>query len=454
MGACCRRLFWRRLQCGRRLSAAARSIIVWREVIYYERGSATDSISDQELREGLFEGVRALGARRRVLALPPDFTRFHSRAGRITELAWEYFGAALTDVLPATGTHFEVSDEEKATMFGKVPRELFRVHKWKEGLETLGRVPASFIREVSEGALDFDWPAQVDRLIARGGHDLVLSIGQVVPHEVVGMAGHMKNVLIGAGGAEAINKSHYLGAVYGMERMMGRADTPVRAVLDRAAELFASRLPIVHVLTVLSRGPDGALQLRGLFIGDDRQTFTRAAALAREVNVQLLEEPLQKVVAYLDPREYKSTWLGNKSIYRTRMAIADGGELVVLAPGVRQFGEDPGIDVLIRKYGYFPTPRILQLVKENRDLQENLSVAAHLIHGSSEERFTITYCPSGLTREQVERAAFRWGDLGAMTARYDPARLADGWNELPDGERVYFISNPATGLWASRSRFG
>ena len=195
------------------------------------------------------------------------------------------------------------------------------------------------------------------------------------------------------------------------------------------------------------------LAATGLFVGDDRQTFTRAAALAREVNVQLLDEPLKKVVVFLDPREFKSTWLGNKAIYRTRMAIADGGELVVLAPGVRQFGEDPGIDAIIRKYGYFPTPRILRLVEDNPDLQRNLSVAAHLIHGSPEERFTVTYCPAGLTAEQVTHAGYRWGDLAVMSARYDPSTLRDGWNELSDRERVYFISNPATGLWAVRSRF-
>jgi nickel-dependent lactate racemase len=390
------------------------------DVIFYARGSTLDVISDDELREGLFQALRALGPRRRVLAVPPDFTRFHSRAGRITELAWEHYGTSLTDVLPATGTHFEVSAEEKKRMFGTVPAELFRVHRWKQDLETLGRVSGDFIRQVSEGVLAFDWPAQVDRLIARGGHDLILSIGQVVPHEVVGMAGHMKNIFIGAGGAEAINKSHYLGAVYGMERMMGRAETPVRAVLDQAAAQFASRLPIVHVLTVVGRERDGSLALKGLFVGDDREAFTQAAALARQVNVQLLDEPLKKVVVFLDPGEFRSTWLGNKSIYRTRMAIADGGELIVLAPGVRRFGEDPGIDALIARYGYFTTPRILRLVEENRDLQENLSVAAHLIHGSPEERFTVTYCPAGLTREQVEKAGFRYGEIASLSARYDP----------------------------------
>ncbi len=422
-------------------------------MIFYARGSKHETISDDELREGVFEALRALGPRRRVLVVPPDFTRLHSRAGRITELAWEHYGTALTDVLPATGTHFEMTDAEKQEMFGRVPLGLFRVHRWKQGLETLGRVPVDFIQRVSEGKLSFDWPAQVDLLIVRGGHDLILSIGQVVPHEVVGMAGHMKNIFIGAGGAEGINKSHYLGAVYGMERMMGRAETPVRAVLDEAAARFASRLPLVHVLTVVGRESGGTLALKGLFVGDDREVFTRAAALAREVNVQLLDEPLAKVVVFLDPGEFKSTWLGNKSIYRTRMAIADNGELIVLAPGVGRFGEDAGIDALIRKYGYFTTPRILQLVEENRDLQQNLSVAAHLIHGSSEERFAITYCPSGLTREEVEKAGFRYGDLATMSARYDPRVLRDGWNELRDGERIFYISNPATGLWASRARF-
>ena len=421
-------------------------------MLYYARGSKRGILSDADLRSGLSEALKKLGKRSRVLAVPPDFTRFHSLGGRVTELVWEYYGDALTDVLPALGTHFALTDEERETMFAKVPKQLFRVHKWKEDLETLGRLPGEFIREVSEGRLSYDWPAQVDRLLVTGRHDLILSIGQVVPHEVVGMAGYNKNIFIGTGGREAINKSHYLGAVYGMERMMGRADTPVRRVLNSASERFARQLPIVYAQTVVGREPDGSLALKGFFVGDDHEVFHRAAELSLEVNFTMMEEPLSKVVVYLKPGEFKSTWLGNKSIYRTRMAIADKGELIVLAPGVKQFGEDPTIDALIRKYGYFTTPRILKLVEENSDLQENLSVAAHLIHGSSEERFTITYCPAGLTKEQVERAGFRYGDLGRMSMRYDPKILKDGWNTA-GGERIFYISNPAIGLWSSRDRF-
>jgi hypothetical protein len=193
--------------------------------------------------------------------------------------------------------------------------------------------------------------------------------------------------------------------------------------------------------------------LRGLFIGDDEECFRRAAALSIEVNIELLGEPLPKVVVFLDPREYKSTWLGNKSIYRTRMAIADGGELIVLAPGVARFGEDPEVDALIRKYGYSGTPKILDLVEREEDLRLNLCAAAHLIHGSSEGRFQITYCPGRLTKREVEGANFRFADLGAMTKRYNPDHLTDGWNTTQDGERIFYISNPALGLWATRARF-
>ena len=422
-------------------------------MIYYWRGSEREVITDDALRAGLSEALGKLGKRDRVLAVPPDITRFHSRAGRITEMVADYYGQALCDVLPATGTHFALTDEERQRMFGGVPRQLFRVHRWKENLETLGRVPAGFIHEVSEGKLSFDWPAQIDSLLVRGGHDLILSIGQVVPHEVVGMAGYNKNILIGTGGLEAIHKSHYLGAVYGMERMMGRTKTPVRAVLDYATDHFTKGLPIVYVLTVVGRERDGSLALKGLYVGDDIEVFSRAAALSISVNLTQVEVPLARVVVYLDPQEFKSTWLGNKAIYRTRMAIADGGELVVLAPGVRQFGEDPGIDALIRKYGYFTTPRILQLVEQNEDLRDSLGVAAHLIHGSSEERFTVTYCPGGLTKAEVEKAGFRYAPMQGMIQRYNPAVLRDGWNDLPGGERIYYVSNPAVGLWASRGRF-
>ena len=326
------------------------------------------------------------------------------------------------------------------------------MHNWRTDIETLGEVPAEFIHEQSEGKLNYAWPAQVNRLISQGGFDLILSIGQVVPHEVIGMANYNKNILIGTGGREGINRSHYLGAVYGMERIMGRAHTPVRNVLNYASDHFLRNLPIVYVLTVVGRRADGGLAVRGLFIGDDVECFALAAELSLKVNFEMLDEPIQKAVVYLDPQEFHSTWLGNKAVYRTRMALADGAELIILAPGVKEFGEDKTIDGLIRKYGYRGTPATLEAVEANADLAADLSAAAHLIHGSSEGRFNITWCPGHLSKQEVEGVGFGYGDLGSMLASYDPEKLTDGYNQV-GGEEIFFISNPGLGLWAHRDRF-
>jgi len=423
------------------------------DMIYFEKGAPDMELTDQELRGGLVEALTKIGARKKVLAIPPDITRYHSMAGRLTEMAWEYYGERLTDVLPAVGTHMAMSVEETGRMFGKLPRSLIRVHDWRHELVTLGEVPSSFVKEVSEGRVSYPWPAQVNRLLVEGHHDLILSIGQVVPHEVIGMANYNKNILVGTGGKEGINKSHFLGAAYGMERIMGRAVTPVRSVLNYAWEHFAADMPVLFIQTVIGRNAGGDLVVRGLFIGDDEACFIKAAALSLKVNFQMLDEPLRKVVVYLDPGEYKSTWLGNKSIYRTRMAIADGGELVVLAPGLKVFGEDREIDRLIRNFGYLSTGEILEAVEKERGLQDNLSAAAHLIHGSTEGRFRVTYCPGHLTRQEIESVNYAYVELRKMISRYDPHRLKEGLNSMPDGEQIYFISNPALGLWSWKEKF-
>jgi len=420
--------------------------------LYLAQGSPNLAISSMDMRSLLFEALGKLGDRRHVLAVPPDLTRRESRTGELTRHAYDYYGSRLEAILPALGTHAAMSPTQLTSMFGKIPHELFRIHNWRTDTETLGEVPATFIHEQSEGRLNYSWPAQVNRLIRRGGFDLVLSLGQVVPHEVSGMANYNKNILIGAGGRDSINRSHYLGAVYGMERIMGRAENPVRCVLNYASDHFLRQIPIVYVLTVVGDDGNGSLALRGLFIGDDVECYRRASDLSLEVNFQMLDQPIRKAVVYLDPGEYHSTWLGNKAVYRTRMALADGAELIVLAPGVKEFGEDRGIDRLIRKYGYRGTARTLASVEANSDLAGDLSAAAHLIHGSSEGRFLITWCPGHLTREEVEGVGFAYGDLKKMLARYDPARLQQGEN-LVDGEEIFFTANPGLGLWAYRGRF-
>ena len=426
-------------------------------MVYFEKGSANSSFSSEDLKNGLFAALEKIGAKQKVLAIPPDQTRLPSRAGEITEMAWEYYGENLTDILPALGTHTPMTDAQISHMFGKTSRQLFRDHDWRNDVLTLGYVPGQFIKEVSEGVVDYDWPVQVNRLLVEGGFDLILSIGQVVPHEVVGMANYNKNIFVGTGGAEGINKSHFIGAAYGMEKMMGRADTPVRKIFNYASEHFAANLPIVYVQTVVGLNKHGKLQTYGLFIGDDFEVFDKAAKLSLQVNFEMVEKPLKKVVVWLDPSEFKSTWLGNKSIYRTRMALADGGELIVFAPALKEFGEDKTIDQLIRKYGYIGTPKTLEAVRNNDDLKNNLGAAAHLIHGSSEGRFSVTYCPGkeawNLSRQEIESVGFKYADIDEMMAKYNLENLKDGFNTMVDGEEIFYISNPAIGLWAYKDRF-
>jgi nickel-dependent lactate racemase len=419
--------------------------------LFCKVGSVDTDLSPRQLKDLLTEGLAKLGERNSVLAVPPDQSREHSRAGELTVYAGQYYGDRLKAILPALGTHTAMRQDQLEHMFPGVPLDLFRVHNWRTDIETLGEVPSDFIRDQSEGKLSYAWPAQVNRLISQGGFDLILSIGQVVPHEVIGMANYTKNILIGTGGRESINRSHYLGAVYGMERIMGRADNPVRNVLSYASDHFLRHLPIVYVLTVVGRRADGGLAVRGLFIGDDIECFHLAAELSLKVNFEIVDQPIRKAVVYLDPHEFHSTWLGNKAVYRTRMALADNAELIILAPGVKEFGEDKTIDLLIRKYGYRGTPATLEAVETNTDIAGDLSAAAHLIHGSSEGRFTITWCPGHLTKEEIEGVGFNYGNLGAMLQRYDPKKLKDDYNTI-DGDEIFFISNPGLGLWAHRSR--
>ena len=421
-------------------------------MIYFKSGSENTVLDSKDLEVGIVSSLEKIGARRKVLVVPPDCTRFHSRAGELTSYIYKYYKDNLKDILPALGTHSPVTDLQLGEMFRGIPKSLFRIHDWRKDVVTIGTVPAEYISEITNGALNYSWPAQINNLVFNGGHDLILSVGQVVPHEVIGMANYNKNILIGTGGPESINKSHFLGAVYGMERIMGKADNPVRSLLNYAAEMFLNHLPIIYVHTVIGRNDTGKLVVRGLFIGDDAEVFSLASELSLKVNFNILENPLKKVVVYLDPAEYKSTWLGNKSIYRTRMAMADNGELIILAPGLKEFGEDKEIDRLIRKYGYRGTPETLRSLKGNEELNKNLSAAAHLIHGSSEGRFKITYCPGILTQREIESVNFQYHDLKDMIKKYNTKNLKDGFNMINDNDEIFYISNPALGLWASKER--
>ncbi len=415
--------------------------------LYYANGGENHSLTTADLRDALESTFKQRGKPERALLLPPDATRLFSRAGELTVLSRDLLGDRVTDIMPALGTHSPMKPDQLDHMFPGIPHDLFRPHRWREDVVTLGTVPAEFVSNVTGGRYNQPWKAQVNKMLRDGGHDLIFSLGQVVPHEVIGMANYNKNVFVGTGGQEGINESHFLSAVYGIEQTLGRANTPLRQILNHAQDEFCKELPLLYALTVIQQMPDGTLHTRGLFIGDDHDTFFQAAELAEKVNITDLDRAPQHVVAYLDPSEFKSTWLGNKAIYRTRLAIADGGRLTVLGPAVEEFGEDAEIDRLIRKYGYRTKAEILQLVEENDDLAANPSAAAHLVHGSHENRFEVIYGAGKLSADEIASVNYTPGDINALMQRYDVSKLSDGWHTDVDGTEFYFIQNPALGLW-------
>ncbi|QDT03633.1 hypothetical protein K227x_20170 [Rubripirellula lacrimiformis] len=414
---------------------------------YYANGSESHSLTSDDLRDALKQVFAQIGPKKKVLLLPPDQTRLFSRAGELTVQCCELLGDAVTDIMPALGTHDEMEPDQLDHMFPGVPHHLFRPHRWRDDVVTLGEVPASYVHDVTGGLYDKPWKAQVNKMLVDGGHDLIFSLGQVVPHEVIGMANYNKNVFVGTGGVEGINESHYLSAVYGIEQTLGQANTPLRQILNHAQDQFCGDMPLLYALTVIQQMPDGKLHTRGLFIGDDHETFFAAAELAGKVNITHLDHAPQHVVAYLDPREFSSTWLGNKAIYRTRLAIATGGRLTVIGPAVKKFGEDKSIDLLIRKYGYRTKAEIIQLFAENEDLRANPSAAAHLVHGSHENRFEVVYAAGKLTAEEIRSVNYTPGDVNELMNRYDVNQLEDGFHQDIDGSEFYFIQNPALGLW-------
>lgn len=411
-----------------------------------------EGLSKAEILEGLKQSIQGKSLKK-VLLIPPDFTRFHSNAGLITNLYYHLLkDHAQVDILPALGTHEPMSAPELDEMYGDIPHDRFIVHNWREDIVHVGEVPGEYISSITDGLWDKGVGMEVNRLIMDPSYDLIVSIGQVVPHEVIGMANHAKNVFVGCGGKTTINQSHMIGAVYGMERMMGKDFTPVRKVLDYALEHFLKERPLIFVLTVTT-APKNVIKTHGLFIGDTRKVLEAAIEVSQQKNINFLDRGIKNCVVYLDPKEFKSTWLGNKSVYRTRMAIQDGGELIVLAAGVTKFGEDQRIDQLIRKYGYCGRLNVLELFKQNEDLQKNMGAAAHLIHSSSDGRFNITYAVKNITKDEVRGVHFNAADYDEVVKKYDPTTLEPGWNTLSDGEEIFFIPNPALGLWIDKNRF-
>ena len=415
-----------------------------------------NGLSNEIIKEALIRSIKQFELEnnkiiKKVLLLPPDFTRFYSNAGYITNTYYNILKDTVeVDVMPALGTHRAMTKEECLEMYKDIPYEKLFYHNWHTDIVKIGEVPADFIKDITEGLWDEKVDVEVNKLIMDRSYDLIISIGQVVPHEVIGMANHSKNIFVGCGGKEMINCSHMIGAVYGMERMMGKDHTPVRKIFDYSLGHFLKDIPLLFALTVTTFNKK--VLTHGLFIGEKRNTLEEAIKLSQEKNIDFVDKGIKKCIVYLEPKEFQSTWLGNKAIYRTRMAIADDGELIVLAPGVKKFGEDLSIDKIIRKYGYIGRLNVLGKFKDNSDLRENMGAAAHLIHGSSDGRFKITYAVKNISREEIESVNFSSASYDELIQKYPIDKLKYGWNII-NNEEIFYIPNPALGLWIDKTRF-
>ena len=393
---------------------------------------------------------------KRVLLLPPDITRAHSGSGWIVEELYKIFTSDGADVhlIPTLGQHVPHTPEQNKWMFGSVPEEKIHVHDWRSGSTVIGEVPSSFVKEVSGGKVDWAIPVSLDNFLLNGKWDLVLNVGHVVPHEVLGFANHNKNYFIGLGGKDMICASHLMAACCGIENNLGTLTTPLRKCFNKAEEDYLGFLPDAYFEVVMAYNDEGKLVHTGVYAGDDVETYLEAARASQKQNITVVP-PLKKIVAVMQGDEFYSTWVANKAIYRTRKALAQDGELLIIAPGLERFGEQPEIDAIIRKYGYSGTENVMRLYKEcpdDGDLKNFAVGTAHLIHGSSEGRFTITYAPGKMSQKDIESVCFNYADINETLKRYNPTELKNGFNTMPDGEEIYFISTPSAGLWSTADR--
>ena len=409
---------------------------------------------DALMEQAVVEAKRRICAQpKRVLLLPPDITRMHSGAGRLTEFLYQRLAdEADVHVIPTLGQHLPHTAVENRQMFGSIPNERIHSHDWRGGCVEVGEIPGRFVDEATQGAADWSLPIVLNRSLMEEPWDLIINVGHVVPHEVLGFANHNKNYFIGLGGKDLICAAHMAAASCGIENNLGNLITPVRACFNRAEDEYLDKLPDFYVQVVLARNDRDELVHSGVYVGDDLETYLGAARQSREQNITLFDEPVQKIVCVMQGDEFFSTWVANKSIYRTRMALADGGELIVIAPGLKRFGEQPEVDAFIRKYGYVGTERVMDLYRQNADMQDLGHATAHLMHGSSEGRFNIRYAPGRLTKAEIEGVNFGYADIDETIARYRPDECSIGWNTTADGERFYFIPTPSAGLWATREK--
>ena len=380
----------------------------------------------------------------RVLAIIPDKTR-DDNTHVLFPVATDFLtkrGVASFDALVAQGTHPPMSHAQKLSKIGATifAGQLFD-HRWNDphDLITLGELSATTVEELTGGLIEQAVPVSINKLLAPGVYDTVLVFGATVPHEVAGFAGGAKYFFPGVAGPELTHTTHWLGALAGIENIIGEVETPTRKLIEAAADLIAAR--VISLNSVVTRDSTGELTTNALFTGEIREAFRRAAEVSRRVHIRYTQRKYQTVVALLDPH-YDEMWVGGKASYKLGAIVADGGELIVYAPHLTKLSETHG--GLIEKYGYAPLEVVRDMLGASPELRENLCIAAHLAHvayaGRTDERgrivprYRITMA-TGLDKETCRRVNLgyldhRTIDLESLNSQPDTLVVKDAGRDL------------------------
>lgn len=396
-----------------------------------------------DLRGILCQALEVIRPGERVLAIIPDKTR-DDNTRELFPIANEFLkkrGVASFDALVAQGTHPPMSAAQKLSKIGNADfRGSLFDHRWDDPDEliTLGELSAETVRELTGGLIDQAVPVSINKLLASGIYDTVLVFGATVPHEVAGFAGGAKYFFPGVAGPELTHTTHWLGALAGIENIIGQVETPTRHLIEAAADLIPAR--IISLNTVVSRY-DGDLVTYALFAGDIKEAFRRAAEVSRQVHIRYTGRKYKRVVALLDPH-YDELWVGGKASYKLGAIIEEGGELIIYAPHLTKLSETHG--ALIEKYGYAPLESVRDMLGVSQELRENLCIAAHLAHvayagrldqrGKVVPRYQITMA-TGLDEETCRRVNlgyldYRVLDYEAMRADPDTLVVEDAGRDL------------------------
>ncbi len=348
-------------------------------------GSAELELSETDLKAIVEQALDPIQPGERVLAIVPDKTRDDN-----TDLLFPFAAEVLTgkgvtrfDALIAQGTHPPMTETQKLLKLGiRNERSSYFSgaifdHRWDrpEELVTLGELSAEKVSKLTAGLISRSVPVSLNKLLAPGAYDTVLVFGATVPHEVAGFAGGAKYFFPGVAGPELTHTTHWLGALAGIENVIGQVETPTRHLIEAAADLVPAQ--VISLNTVVSRNSNGKLITHGFFAGEIKQAFRRAAEVSSQVHIRYTGRKYKRVVALLD-EHYDELWVGGKASYKLGAVIEDGGDLIIFAPHLTGISQTHG--KLIEKYGYAPLESVRDMLGASEELRENLCIAAHLAH--------------------------------------------------------------------------